>query len=105
MTAPPVLAGIELVDPELVARVSDGMTRVEELLHREVISDYAFITEASHHLMEAGGKRFRPLFTLVAAGLGPQPDSEEVIVASAVVELIHLATLFGAERAPWIPRA
>ena len=44
--------------------------------------------------MHAGGKRFRPLFTLVAAGVGPHPDSEEVIVASAVVELIHLATLY-----------
>ena len=44
--------------------------------------------------MHAGGKRFRPLFTLVAAGVGPRPDAEDVIVASAVVELIHLATLY-----------
>jgi heptaprenyl diphosphate synthase len=52
------------------------------------------VTEAASHLMHAGGKRFRPLFTLVAAGVGPKPDAEEVIVASAVVELIHLATLY-----------
>jgi heptaprenyl diphosphate synthase len=94
VNAPPVLAGIELADPALVSRVTEGLARVEDLLHREVISDFEFVTEAALHLMRAGGKRFRPLFTLVAAGIGPNPDSDEVIVASAVVELIHLATLY-----------
>jgi heptaprenyl diphosphate synthase len=94
VNAPPVLAGIELADPALVSRVTDGLARVEDLLHREVISDFEFVTEAALHLMEAGGKRFRPLFTLVAAGVGPNPEADEVIVASAVVELIHLATLY-----------
>ncbi len=44
--------------------------------------------------MHAGGKRFRPLFTLVAAGIGPRPDADEVVTAAAVTELIHLATLY-----------
>ena len=44
--------------------------------------------------MHAGGKRFRPLFTLVAAGVGADPDNDDVITAAAVVELIHLATLY-----------
>src|SRR6185503_11042654 len=89
-----MLAGIELADPTLSARVASGLARVEELLERELISEFGFVTEAASHLMHAGGKRFRPLFTLVAAGVGPRPDAEEVIVASAVVELIHLATLY-----------
>ena len=89
-----MLAGIELADPDLSARVASGLARVEELLERELISEFGFVTEAASHLMHAGGKRFRPLFTLVAAGVGPRPDAEEVIVASAVVELIHLATLY-----------
>lgn len=57
-------------------------------------SEFDFVTEAASHLMHAGGKRFRPLFTLVAAGIGPNPESEDIITASAVVELIHLATLY-----------
>jgi len=89
-----MLAGIELADPALSARVSAGLARVEELLERELISEFSFVTEAASHLMHAGGKRFRPLFTLVAAGIGPGPEAEDVIVASAVVELIHLATLY-----------
>ncbi len=89
-----MLAGIELADPDLSARVAVGLARVEDLLERELISEFNFVTEAASHLMHAGGKRFRPLFTLVAAGIGPRPDAEEVVVASAVVELIHLATLY-----------
>ena len=94
MNAPTILAGIELADPALSARVASGLNRVEDLLERELISEFSFVTEAASHLMHAGGKRFRPLFTLVAAGVGPHPEAEEVIIASAVVELIHLATLY-----------
>jgi len=89
-----MLAGIELTDAELSARVSAGLARVEELLEQELISEFGFVTEAASHLMHAGGKRFRPLFTLVAAGIGPRPDSDDVVTAAAVVELVHLATLY-----------
>jgi heptaprenyl diphosphate synthase len=94
VNAPTILAGIELADPALSARVTSGLNRVEDLLERELISEFGFVTEAASHLMHAGGKRFRPLFTLVAAGVGPHPEAEEVVIASAVVELIHLATLY-----------
>jgi len=88
------IAGVELTDPGLASATEAGLTRVEELLHREVHSDYRFVTETSLHLIDAGGKRFRPLFTLLGAQTGPRPDSDEVITAAAVVELIHLATLY-----------
>jgi heptaprenyl diphosphate synthase len=53
----------------------------------------AFIDEAALHLVRAGGKRFRPLFTLLAAHVadGARP---EVVTAAAAVELVHLATLY-----------
>ena len=88
------IAGVELGDPDLAAATSAGLDRVEELLHREVTSGYQFVTEASRHLIDAGGKRFRPLFTLLGAQMGPRPDADEVITAAAVVELTHLATLY-----------
>ena len=53
-----------------------------------------FVTETSLHLIDAGGKRFRPLFTLLGAQMGPRPNADDVITAAAVVELIHLATLY-----------
>lgn len=83
-----------MADPVLAEATADGLKRVEDLLHREVHSDYEFVTETSLHLIEAGGKRFRPLFTLLAAQVGPHPERDEVITAAAVVELIHLATLY-----------
>jgi heptaprenyl diphosphate synthase len=52
------------------------------------------LTEAVLHLFQAGGKRFRPLFTVLSAQLGPEPDAYEVTVAGAVIELVHLATLY-----------
>ncbi|RCW46854.1 heptaprenyl diphosphate synthase [Halopolyspora algeriensis] len=69
------------------------MARVEALLHNSVHSDFDFVTRASLHLVDAGGKRFRPLFTLLAAHFG-KPDSEDVIKSAAIVELVHLATLY-----------
>ena len=52
------------------------------------------MTETASHLMEAGGKRFRPLLVLLAAEVGDRPDSDEVITAACVVELTHLASLY-----------
>jgi heptaprenyl diphosphate synthase len=88
------IAGVELGDPDLAATTSAGLDRVEELLHREVTGGYQFVTETSLHLIDAGGKRFRPLFTLLGAQMGPRPEADDVITAAAVVELIHLATLY-----------
>ena len=88
------VAGVELGDAELAGATAAGLERVEELLRREVQGDYRFVTETSLHLIEAGGKRFRPLFTLLGAQMGPRPDSADVVTAAAVVELIHLATLY-----------
>ncbi|MDN5747020.1 MAG: polyprenyl synthetase family protein [Pseudonocardia sp.] len=88
------VAGVELGDAELAAATAVGLESVEQLLRREVHSHDRFVTETSLHLIEAGGKRFRPLFTLLGAQMGPRADSPEVITAAAVVELIHLATLY-----------
>ncbi|SHL14166.1 heptaprenyl diphosphate synthase [Pseudonocardia thermophila] len=88
------VAGVELGDPQLAAAVGAGLAEVEELLHQEVRSDFEFVTETSLHLIDAGGKRFRPLFTLLAAHVGPRPTAPEVITAAAAVEMVHLATLY-----------
>ena len=88
------VAGVAVGDPHLAGALQTGLDRVEALLHREVQSDYQFVAETSLHLIDAGGKRFRPLFTLLGAQMGPRPESPEVLTAAAVVELIHLATLY-----------
>jgi heptaprenyl diphosphate synthase len=94
VVAPNAIAGVEVDDPQLAATLTAGLERVEDLLHQEVHSDYTFVAETSLHLIDAGGKRFRPLFTLLAAQTGPRPATDDVVRAAAVVELIHLATLY-----------
>jgi heptaprenyl diphosphate synthase len=88
------VAGVAVGDSQLAVALQTGLDRVESLLHREVQSEYQFVAETSLHLIDAGGKRFRPLFTLLGAQMGPRPGSEGVLTAAAVVELIHLATLY-----------
>ena len=81
------------IDPLLDVELELGMAQVEEAIREAVVSDYPFVTEASRHLVDAGGKRFRPLLVLLASqfGEGINPD---VIKAAVVVELTHLATLY-----------
>ena len=85
MTASALALGAGDLDPALAAGLEVGLTAVEVRLRESVTSNYPFVTEASRHLVDAGGKRFRPLLTLLAAHLG---DS------AVVVELTHLATLY-----------
>ncbi|MDP9393182.1 MAG: polyprenyl synthetase family protein [Actinomycetota bacterium] len=92
MTVPGPL-GLPLGDAALEADLRAGLAAVEQLLSDSVKSDDPFVTEASRHLVDAGGKRFRPLFVLLAAQFGDK-DAPGVVPAAVVVELTHLATLY-----------
>ncbi|MFD1859560.1 polyprenyl synthetase family protein [Aeromicrobium camelliae] len=85
--------GVSFDDPGLTTRVQNGVDRVEELLARSVHSPEPFLAEAAAHLQRAGGKRFRPLLTVLCAEFG-NPESADVVPAAVVVELTHLATLY-----------
>ena len=85
--------GLGVLDQDLEARLVAGMASVEVALRDAVRSDYPFVTEASRHLVQAGGKRFRPLLVLLAAQFG-DPEAPGVVPSAVVVELTHLATLY-----------
>ncbi|HNM96170.1 MAG TPA: polyprenyl synthetase family protein, partial [Mycobacterium sp.] len=89
-----VVAGVDFGDPVFAQSVRDAVGRIEELMSTELRGGDELMTEAVVHLFEAGGKRFRPLFTVLSAQIGPRPDCWEVTVAGAVIELVHLATLY-----------
>ncbi|NDH19132.1 MAG: polyprenyl synthetase family protein [Actinobacteria bacterium] len=82
------------VDPAFDSHLASSVEEVERSLRSAVVSDYPFVTETSRHLVDAGGKRFRPLLTLLASHFGPRPANDDVIKAAVVVELTHLATLY-----------
>lgn len=89
-----MVAGVDFGDPEFAARVRDGVARIEDLMASELGKADALMAEAVQHLFQAGGKRFRPLFTVLSAALGPRPEDIDVTTAGAVIELVHLATLY-----------
>ena len=89
-----MVAGVDFGDPVFAQRVRDHVARVEDLISTELSGGDELMTEAVLHLFEAGGKRFRPLFTVLSASVGPDPESYQVTVAGAVIELVHLATLY-----------
>ena len=70
-----------------------GLGAVEEMLRSSVHSSYPFVTETSRHLVEAGGKRFRPLVVLLASSFG-DPDAAAIVPAAVAIELTHLSTLY-----------
>jgi heptaprenyl diphosphate synthase len=85
--------GIPDLDPSLEADLSLGMQGVEELLREHIKGDYPLVEETSRHLVTAGGKRLRPLLTLIASHFGDS-TRKEIIPAAVVCELTHLATLY-----------
>lgn len=84
---------LEAIDHDLAGSVRAGLERVEQELIAAVDADVPFVAEPARHLVEAGGKRFRPLLLLLTAHFG-DPNAPGVIPAAVVVELTHLATLY-----------
>jgi octaprenyl-diphosphate synthase len=77
----------------LLAAMSGEMGRVNALIRRRMASEHApRIPEVTAHLVEAGGKRVRPLLTVASARLCGY-EGEHHIRLAATVEFIHTATL------------
>jgi len=85
---------LPVTDPALEARLRERMEQVEKALYAHVQSEFPFVTEAASHLLDAGGKRFRPLLVLLAAEAGDHPDSDDVVTAACVVEITHVGSLY-----------
>ena len=85
--------GIPNVAPVLEAQLIGQMADVEALLRSHTRSEYPFVDETAHHLVAAGGKRLRPLLTLLTAQYG-DPTRDGIIAAAVACEITHLATLY-----------
>lgn len=81
------------LSPEVERDLTERMEAVERFLFSHAAGQFPFATETSRHLISAGGKRFRPMLTLLASNYGDS-TRQEIIQAAVVVELTHLATLY-----------
>lgn len=80
---------VSLLDADIRA----DMDRVESMLREVVRSDQQYVSETAVYLIEAGGKRLRPMLTLLAGLLGDAHDAR-LVPCAVSVELIHLASLY-----------
>jgi heptaprenyl diphosphate synthase len=85
--------GIPDLSPDLERELGRGLIQVEELLASHIKGSFPLVEETSSHLVAAGGKRLRPLLTLLSAQFG-DPTRYDVIKAAVAAELTHLATLY-----------
>ncbi len=79
------------VEP-LMKLASEDMARINALIVDRMQSPVSVIPALAEHLIEAGGKRLRPLLTVAAARLVGS-DGDACLRLAAAVEFIHTATL------------
>ncbi|MCU1438211.1 MAG: menX [Naasia sp.] len=80
-------------DRRAAASIEDGLAQVEAGLLREVAFADSIADVTSRYLLSAGGKRVRPMLTLLTAQLG-RGVVPEVVIAAEAVEITHLASLY-----------
>ena len=85
--------GIPGLAPALEAELRESMHKVESLLFSHIQGDYPLVEETSRHLVAAGGKRLRPLLTILASHYGDK-NKFGIIESAVVCELTHVATLY-----------
>ncbi len=83
----------KIADRELIKDLEKGLEEVETLIKDSIANTDKLLDTTSNHLIEAGGKRMRPVLTLLCSHLGDS-TKKEVIQAATVIELTHLGTLY-----------
>jgi len=88
-----VIPGLESSDSPLESEIAARLDRVEEELEKAVAADSDLLSATARYLLQAGGKRFRPMLVLLAGYFG-DPADPRLIPGSVAIELSHLATLY-----------
>lgn len=80
-------------DKKLLSDIEASLELVEAKLIQATSQAESLVQDMASHLARAGGKRMRPVLTLLTSHLGT-PGGEKVIDAAVVMEVTHLATLY-----------
>ena len=83
-----------MADATLDEHLTALLDTFEERLVATAVAGSPFVTEASRHIIAAGGKRFRPLLVFLAARFGGAVDHDDLMRAALVMELTHVASLY-----------
>lgn len=77
---------------DVFSAYQEDLRQVERCISDNVISEIKLIPEVAHHLIDSGGKRFRPLLLLICARLCGFRGASRFPMAT-VMEFLHTATL------------
>ena len=77
---------------EVRALAEADMQAVDRLIQRELHSDVALVNQLGAYIINSGGKRMRPVLTVLAARACGYAGNDHIDLA-AIVEFIHTATL------------
>ena len=75
------------------ALVAKDLTAVEKKMQKAVGNAYEPLTEALQLLIRSGGKRVRPMLTLLAGRFYPPDEPQKLISLAAAIEALHTSTL------------
>ncbi|MDK4679403.1 polyprenyl synthetase family protein [Kingella negevensis] len=78
--------------PYFQQNLEHDLDRVNAVISRAVQSDVALISQIGTYIISAGGKRLRPILTILA-GKSIGYDDEKLYSLAAMVEFIHTSTL------------
>ena len=89
---------ISHVDIKAIQALSqDDMTQVNDLIYGQLHSDVALINQLGIYIVNAGGKRMRPMLTVLTAQALNIENSHDLgnkhCTIAAIIEFIHTATL------------
>lgn len=73
--------------------MSGELSRVKKIVKEELKPNGTIVNDKSFQLFNSGGKKLRPMFTILAGKLGDKAHYEDVLKTSASLELLHMATL------------
>lgn len=77
---------------EQYPEINDKMKRIELIIEENLKSRNKPLEDLLKSLASAGGKRLRPVFTILSAGFGKVKD-EKILTTAAGIEILHMATL------------
>ena len=77
-----------------LASMDADRERIEVAIHEAVRSADPYLTEIASHLVVAGGKRLRPVVSIIAAQVGGAAASLDVVRGGVACELVHLGSLY-----------
>lgn len=74
--------------------LEEDLATIENRLAEIIDANHPILREASLQLLQAGGKRIRPVFVLLSGHFGDyEKHYNEIITVAVALELIHMATL------------